>query len=431
MISNKKLQENCFFDVTKSTRIRNDELIAQVGEELRKLGYSEATIIEYSKTARRPYKNQINNMGNALYSTQISTQWLAQQYKRMEQKEISSSRFKVIKRSIEVCQEYYSLGKIEENTSYTGCKTKINSFFKTILDSFLSSLLARLAPRTISNHDSYARNFFHYLENDVGLNLNTLELKDLERYFIKEYPTHRQSISDLIHSINMLLSFLKEHNYINFSIDCRMFKPATRRVPVLPCFSHDEVSEILSIINTSTDIGRRDFAVILLASNTGLRGVDVFNLKLKDIDWNCNEIHIIQSKTGKSVSLPLHVDVGNALADYILHSRPKSSSAFVFLRVHAPHIGLKCNSSGNAILKRYLKEVSFEWHSSSGKTFHALRRSVGTWMAEEGVPLSTIAEVLGHRNQNSTKRYISFDKKNMTKCCLGISEIPVKKEGLL
>lgn len=432
MNSNKVLTKNCFIDVPPPKEIWFDKLISQVGEELRKQGYSEATIIEYSKTAGLPYKNEIKCQKNLLYSSETSTQWLNAQQDRMLHEGITPTRFRVIKSSIAMCEEYYLSGKIEKKVRHSGYKTQIASCFKSILDCFLNSLQTKFAIRTISNHDSYGRNFFRYLEENVGVDLKTLDVKDIERYIINEYPTHKHSISDLIHSVDMLLSFLKEHGHIHFSIDCRMFKPAARRAPVLPCFSHDEVSEILSVIDTSTDIGKRDYAIILLASNTGLRGVDIFKLKLNDIDWNGNEIHAIQSKTGKSISLPLQADVGNALVDYILNSRPESDSgyAYVFLRLCAPHIKLNGNSSGNSILKKYLKAVRFEWKSSSGKTFHALRRSIATWMAEEGVQLSTIAEVLGHRNQNSTKRYLSFDKKNMMRCCLGINEIPIRKEGL-
>lgn len=69
-------------------------------------------------------------------------------------------------------------------------------------------------------------------------------------------------------------------------------------------------------------------------------------------------------------------------------------------------------------------------YGNTGKSFHALRRSVGSWMSKECIPLPVIAEFLGHRDIESTKSYLSYDKENMRKCCLGLDGIPVLKEEL-
>ena len=95
--------------------------------------------------------------------------------------------------------------------------------------------------------------------------------------------------------------------------------------------------------------------MMLLAARTGLRSVDIVNLKFSEIDWKCNEITIIQHKTGKALSLPLFPDVGNAISEYILKGRPKSDSEYIFLTVKPPY--RKLTDHGNNIVQKYMKNV--------------------------------------------------------------------------
>lgn len=61
----------------------------------------------------------------------------------------------------------------------------------------------------------------------------------------------------------------------------------------------EDIAAVLSVINRNTAIGKRDYAVIVLAAVTGLRSVDIINLPLTAIDWINGEIRITQSKTEK------------------------------------------------------------------------------------------------------------------------------------
>ena len=83
--------------------------------------------------------------------------------------------------------------------------------------------------------------------------------------------------------------------------------------------------------------GKRNYAMLLLALRTGLRSIDIVNLKLGDIQWKRNTIEIVQAKTGTPLVLPLLTDVGNAIADYILNGRPDSQQPYIFLRTQAPY----------------------------------------------------------------------------------------------
>ena len=84
---------------------------------------------------------------------------------------------------------------------------------------------------------------------------------------------------------------------------------------------------------------------------TGLRAIDVCELKLKDIDWDKDIIRVIQSKTKQPLNIPLRNLYGNALVDYILNERPDSDSEYLFLRSLAPYEKLEGISAIRCILQ--------------------------------------------------------------------------------
>lgn len=152
---------------------------------------------------------------------------------------------------------------------------------------------------------------------------------------------------------------------------------------------------MLNQVVRNTSKGKRDYALLFLAVHTGLRSIDIVNLKLTDIDWKNNEIRIVQRKTSRILILTLEPDTGTALADYILYGRPNSNVPYIFLRIYAPHIKLSDFGSAGNILIKYRSMAGIVNSRGDGKSFHALRRSLGTWMLEVGVPITTISQVLG------------------------------------
>lgn len=65
-----------------------------------------------------------------------------------------------------------------------------------------------------------------------------------------------------------------------------------------------------------------------IAASLGIRAGDIVRLTLSDIDWVHHEVRFVQGKTGVELCLPLEASVGNAIANYILHERPKQSLKF-------------------------------------------------------------------------------------------------------
>ncbi len=134
-------------------------------------------------------------------------------------------------------------------------------------------------------------------------------------------------------------------------------------------------------------------------------------------------MHIIQSKTDRAQNIPLSETMGNALVDYLLNERPVSDSDFVFLRNRAPHTPLMSHSGIRGILFQVVNDSDIE---AKGRIygFRITRHSAASRMLRNGVPLTVIAEALGHGNPNSVMIYITTDDAKLAECTL-----PLPKGG--
>ena len=98
-------------------------------------------------------------------------------------------------------------------------------------------------------------------------------------------------------------------------------------------YTTEEIKVIENSVSRSSALGKRNYAMILLASRLGLRASDIMSLKFSDIDWDNDLIRLRIQKTGKTIELPLLADVGNAIIDYLRYGRPASTSQTYFYQV--------------------------------------------------------------------------------------------------
>ena len=296
---------------------------------------------------------------------------------------------------------------------------------------FKESITPLLSTGSVKNVMLMTRQFLKYLENAGIYDFGKLTLDETRRFIIKASPRHKGNMLNLTWPIKKFVKFLKDAGYASIDAERLIVFSSPKPVKALPCFTEEETDALFSAIDRSTPLGKRDYAIMKVALGTGLRGEDIFGLKLADIDWRKNEIAVVQSKTGTHITLPLLPDVGNAVADYILNARPHADSPFVFLRHRKPHTWLGDGPAGAQIMKRYQDGAGLPHAAGDGKTFHAFRRTVGARMVKAEVPLPSIAQQLGHKQIESTKRYIPLNDEMMRGCCLDISSFATKKEELV
>lgn len=196
-----------------------------------------------------------------------------------------------------------------------------------------------------------------------------------------------------------------------------------RRVGTVVVLPGDWIEELTRTPDLSTSIGRRDRALLLLAARTGLRPVDLAGLRLGDIDWRQARITLVQHKTGRVLTVPLLADVGDAIADYLLHDHPAGGDEHVFLRSQAPFTALSASDSLHHVAMRAFARTATPPQAPIRHGFGVLRASFATRMLQAGTPLPVISGALGHHDPTSVRHYLATDEAHMRDCCLDLAGI--------
>lgn len=196
-----------------------------------------------------------------------------------------------------------------------------------------------------------------------------------------------------------------------------------RKKERIPSFyTAKEVMTVENSVRRSSGVGKRNYAMLLLASRLGLRASDIAGLQFSNIDWDRNLIILVMQKTKKVIELPLLADVGNAMIDYLQHGRPKSTLQSVFLSGRAPYVtatNLMVCAAINTIICRSGIDITGKHHGP-----HSLRHSLAGAMLEGGTMIPVISESLGHRSTETTLTYLKIDIRLLLKCALPVPSVP-------
>jgi site-specific recombinase XerD len=187
-------------------------------------------------------------------------------------------------------------------------------------------------------------------------------------------------------------------------------------------WSPEEVEALLASVDRVSPPGKRDYAILLLACRLGMRSSDIRALRLEDLCWERERIEFEQAKTGQKVTLPLTEEVGEALIDYLRHGRPVSQWREIFLRHLAPYEPFGLDNRLHGIIAKYSRRAAIRPLPGRARGMHSLRHTVATRMLGAGVPLETIADVLGHASLDTTRIYAKVDVSALRQVALDIEE---------
>lgn len=179
-----------------------------------------------------------------------------------------------------------------------------------------------------------------------------------------------------------------------------------------------EVARILEAVDRGNPCGKRDYAIILLITRLGLRGIDVKRLEFSDLDWAGNRLCVVQAKTGARVWLPLLRDVGWAVIDYIRNGRPACDARAVFVRHTAPIGAFSDQDHLHQILVKHARAAHVPVSENRRHGMHSLRHTLATRLMEDGTPVEVIADILGHQSVASTGAYLKSSIGLLSACAL-------------
>jgi site-specific recombinase XerD len=175
--------------------------------------------------------------------------------------------------------------------------------------------------------------------------------------------------------------------------------------PVPRALPPAQVEAVLAACNRQTALGRRDYAILLLLARLGLRAGEVVALTLDDLDWQAGWI-TVRGKGGHVGRLPLPVAVGEALAAYVQHGRPRTACRQVFLRARAPVAGFQGPGAVGSVVHHTLTRAGI---ASPRTGAHQFRHSLACQLLRQGASLAEIGALLRHRSPQTTTLYAKVD----------------------
>lgn len=193
-----------------------------------------------------------------------------------------------------------------------------------------------------------------------------------------------------------------------------------RPQPYPSVYTIEEILKIENSVGRDSPHGKRDYAVLLLATRLGIRSGDISSMTFRELDFGRNLILLTQHKTGVDIELPMVPDVKAALKQYLEEERACYDSPYVFLRIVPPYSHI----SVQAITKIVRTAIMAAGIDPAGRKqgAHAFRSSLASSMVNDNIPYEAVRKALGHTDQNAIQSYVSLDVEQLRNYALPVME---------
>jgi len=339
------------------------------------------------------------------------------------------SVYQNMRRTAALIDEFYKTGALTWHHLPAYDSRKLHDGFAKLLSEFSEDAerTGILKSSSIAQVRNLTRRFMFEL-TDAGIysfdDVTPRIISDRVTSFARNYAG---GMNCMLFSVRTFLQFLHADGITKEDLSAAVPEIAASRKYIREGFSNEEVHKLLTQTDSSTSIGKRDYAIMMLASQTGLRACDIANLKRQDIHWRTNEIRISQVKTGRALSLRLPVESGNAIAEYILNARHNCGIENIFLCKDRPFRPIG-NRSMSGIVSRNMHKAGIANSSVKRRGFHSFRRTFGKRLLEAETSLDMLNELLGHSRMDSSKPYVAIDEGGLKKCALNLVTIGKERD---
>lgn len=300
-------------------------------------------------------------------------------------------------------------------------------YFQNILDDYKKDCVGRgLKPGTYHSGISACSGLFLHCQQKGCRTLEDITEDTVLSYFCDESGKPALSAST------------KENIASVFRADLGMYSNAARTIlAYLPALNkrrnniqyltEEEISSVKeAMISENNGITLRNRSIGMLLLFAGMRSSDIAGLTFPDIDWEKEEIRILQRKTGNELVLPLTASIGNAIYDYITMERPQSDSERIFLCEQTPHKPISAGTVGKVASKLY-EAASVRQGEQDRKGAHLFRHNLATSFSRNGIPHPVISATLGHADPDSLDHYLYADIEHLRECAVSIEGYPVRE----
>ena len=238
---------------------------------------------------------------------------------------------------------------------------------------------------------------------------------NIARFYIMELtkdglkPT---SISRKLSSLRGLYRFMVREGYVENNVFNEVTSPKKGKLLPKQLYA-DEIEAMFDSINCKTIIGKRNYCILEMLYDTGMRVSELCNLELSDIDYSLNYIKVF-GKGKKERIIPMIESLKSAIYDYVAFSRnelltkSKERTNKLFLN----HRGTPLTTRGVRVV---LDEITNDTSEKIKVHPHMIRHSFATHLLNGGADLRSVQSLLGHVNLSTTQIYTHISKEQLIK----------------
>jgi site-specific recombinase XerD len=265
-----------------------------------------------------------------------------------------------------------------------------------------------LSERTIIHSWRFADRFLDFRFGERIGDLSEITATDITD-FLQELTTRKPPFRDKTPPTHLrnFFRYLFKVGKIDRNLALSIPSVAQRYGTRLPRhLTPEQVETLLRAVRSGPSRGRRNYAMMLMMARLGLRAPEVIVMQIDDIDWRSGEV-MVRGKGDKHDRVPLPMDVGEALADYIRNDRVTTSRS-LFVAERSPHRPFKDGQILNNILRDAFDRTGLKPPAPYAGS-HILRHSLAVNLVKQGASLEEIGDMLRHRSRASTMLYARMD----------------------
>jgi integrase/recombinase XerD len=294
------------------------------------------------------------------------------------------------------------------------------STFPALLQRFFADHLStqmEASANTIAGYRDTFRLLLRFASEQRGKTPTRLRIEDLDADLIADFLVHvetarRNSARSRNTRLAAIRSFFRyvAMNEPTHLLHCQriLTMPGKRYVKRTVTFlDREEIAALLAAPDRSTWVGRRDYAILLVALQTGLRASELINLRCKDLVLGTGAHIRCDGKGRKERCTPLRRDTVKLLEQW-LRERRGSDDQPLFPTMRGDHLS---RDALEHLVRKHALAALASCPALIGKRVspHILRHSTAMELLQHGVDQSVIALWLGHESVETTQVYLHAD----------------------
>jgi integrase/recombinase XerD len=387
----------------------------QVGNSLLELRYANDVIRQHLHEWLR-FSRHLDERGLPLAATGTDA---VREYVAERTSGKSASRSRVLRASVRIFLEADEQGQFRRRVASPPFTP---AWFAPILTQYLLFVQQHrgLAAKTSRKYTQKLSAFAQYLKDAGVTELEQITPRHVRQFYENAQNPPRRSYGS---TLRVFFRWAATQGWLASSLRDAVPRPRQYRFVSLPdVLGQTEVDSVLAAVDRSTPLGRRDYAILLLAARYGLRPCDIRQLTLDEIHWREERIDLRQVKTGRPLVLPLLPDVADALSAYLVDGRPTSANRSVFLRHCAPFEPFAVENNLATIMREALRRVGLA-DRKGRRGLYLFRHTLATRLLAAGQPLKAIADVLGHASTQTTYGYTRVEVVGLRTVAISEAEV--------